>query len=259
MDGTPSGGCHTHEYLTSLLNHPIQGRSEHINMAYASSSTQPNRIRPSRKRMPTSRQRTLSASSTSSEEAKSQEPTVEDIRRIRAEYYSKQPEDRRKDSEKRMAKTVVHRTATELGGGPTKESTVSVREIRATNHTGHRHRRRKSTRQEGHDDTVYVYRYLDEEREETKSTSVRPLRQVNQGTGSSFISDRLRALRAPTFRAPGQILEHGHGVRHLDVRDLSERRHSYHAAGPPSPTRTTRRIDFDRPPSATTSRPTTRR
>ena len=184
-----------------------------------------------------------------------QNSAFEEIRRIRTKYYSTQPEGRRKDSKKRMAKRLTHITTNELGRRPTKESTVSVREIRSTTHAGHRHRRRISTRQEGHDDTVNVHRYLDEDKEGSKATSVRALQQPNRGAGSSFISDRLRALRAPSLRVPSQNLEHRHGVRRLDIGDLPERRHSYHGTGSLSPTRTTRRTDFDRPPSAATSRP----
>lgn len=251
---------HLTALLTSLLNDSMPARSEHINTAHASTSVPRKGIQPSQRRMSTSfRERARSASSTSSEEAISQTPSVEEIRRIRAEYYSTQPEDRRKESEKRMAKSVRHITATELGGSHTKESMSSVREVHSTTHAEYRRRRQKPIREEGHNGTVHVYRYLDEDREHTKATSVRPLRQPSRGTGSSFISDRLRALRAPSLRESGQYLDHGHGVRGLEGGDLPKRRHSYHGARSPSRTRTTRRADFDRPPSAATSRPIRRR
>lgn len=251
---------HSTALLTSLLDYSMPACRDHINVVHISSSVLQKSIQPSQRRVSTSfRERARSTSSSSSQEAKSQTPSVEELRRIRAEFYSKQPGDRRKDSEKRMARRVTHITATELGGRSTKDSTVSVRELRGTSHAGHRHRRRKATRQEGYDDAVHVYRYLDEDKEETKATSVRPMRPPNRGTSSSFISDQLRAWRAPTYRAPGQNLEHRHAIRRLDTGDLPERRHSYHGAGSVSPTRTTRRTDFDRPPSATTSRPIIRR
>ena len=89
-------------------------------------------------------------------------PSVNELRRVRAEFYSRSPEDRRREAHREMEYLASRRRTSRVKQPSVRAPEVIIREDRRRHESERRHHRRKP-REEGGGD-VYVYRYLDEDK-----------------------------------------------------------------------------------------------
>lgn len=107
------------------------------------------------------RTRTISDDQISGRYSSVDRPSAHELRRVRAEYYSKSPEDRRREPHREM-EYHASRRRTSRGKQPSARAPeVIIRDERRRHESERRHHRRK-TREEGGGD-VYVYRKFDED------------------------------------------------------------------------------------------------
>lgn len=88
-------------------------------------------------------------------------PSPHELRRARAEFYSRSPEDRRREAHREMEYHASRRRTPRVKQPSLRAPEVIVREERRRHESERRHHRRKP-REEGGGE-VYVYRYLDED------------------------------------------------------------------------------------------------
>lgn len=90
-------------------------------------------------------------------------PDVDDLRRVRAEYYNRSPGDRERYSQKDMEVNTSRRKSTRTTSAIRGVELVTIREERRKHGPERRHHRKK-LRDEHSSDDVYVYRNSDENR-----------------------------------------------------------------------------------------------
>lgn len=90
-------------------------------------------------------------------------PDVEDLRRVRAEFYNRSPGDRERYSQKDMEVHASRRKSTRTTSAIRGVDLVKIREERMKHDPERRHSRKKPRDEHGSDD-VYVYRNADENR-----------------------------------------------------------------------------------------------
>lgn len=90
-------------------------------------------------------------------------PDVDDLRRVRAEFYSRSPSDRKRYAQKDMEVHASRRRSTRSNSTIRGLDVVTIREERRKHDPERRHHRKK-LREEHRSDDVYVYRNLDEKR-----------------------------------------------------------------------------------------------
>lgn len=90
-------------------------------------------------------------------------PDVEDLRRVRAEFYNRSPGDRERYSQKDMEVHASRRKSTRTTSAIRGVDLVKIREERRKHDPERRHSRKKPRDEHGSDD-VYVYRNSDENR-----------------------------------------------------------------------------------------------
>lgn len=95
----------------------------------------------------------------SSQQMPSDNPTVDELRRVRTEFYRKSPEDRRRETEKNMSAHATQGRHSRSRKLSIKMPESSIRDLRRVHELKHRHRREKY-REEPEDDTVYVYKQV---------------------------------------------------------------------------------------------------
>ena len=88
-------------------------------------------------------------------------PSVNELRRVRAEFYSRSPEDRRREAHREMEYHASRRRTPRAKQPSVRAPEVIIREDRRRHESERRHHRRKP-REEGGGE-VYVYRYVDED------------------------------------------------------------------------------------------------
>lgn len=91
-------------------------------------------------------------------------PDVEDLRRVRAEFYNRSPGDRGRYSQKDMEVNASRRKSTRNTSAIRGVDLVTTREERRKHDPERRHHKKKPRDDHGSDD-VYVYRNADENRE----------------------------------------------------------------------------------------------
>lgn len=91
------------------------------------------------------------------------EPDVDDLRRVRAEYYNRSPGDRERYSQKDMEVHASRRKSTRTASAIRGVELVKIREERRKHDPERRHHRKKFRDEHGSDD-VYVYRNSDDNR-----------------------------------------------------------------------------------------------
>lgn len=107
------------------------------------------------------RARTISEDPISDRYNSVERPSVDELRRSRAEFYSRSPEDRRREAHREMEYHASRRGIPRVKQPSIRAPEVIVREDRRRHESDRRHHRRK-LREEGGSE-VYVYRYLDED------------------------------------------------------------------------------------------------
>lgn len=90
-------------------------------------------------------------------------PDVDDLRRVRAEFYNRSPSDRERYAQKDMEVHATRRRSTRNTSAIRGVDVVTIREERRKHDPERRHHRKK-LREERDSDDVYVYRTLDENR-----------------------------------------------------------------------------------------------
>ena len=91
-------------------------------------------------------------------------PDVDDLRRVRAEFYNRPPGDRERYAQIDMEVHASRRKSTRTTSAMRGEDVVTIREERRKHDPERRHHRKKHRDELGSDD-VYVYRNSDENRE----------------------------------------------------------------------------------------------
>ena len=116
-------------------------------------------------------------------------PNAEDLRRMRAEYYTATPDDRHKRFQKTMTENSTPRRTSSARIPSNKAAEVTTQGVRAVRSSDHRHRRRR-TRAEEQDselEPVYVYH--------TKSSAPEPPRLRRSRTTTTATASRPKELR----------------------------------------------------------------
>ncbi|KAL8912300.1 MAG: hypothetical protein Q9171_002672 [Xanthocarpia ochracea] len=116
-------------------------------------------------------------------------PNAEDLRRMRAEYYTATPDDRQKRFQKTMTENSTPRRTSSARIPSNKTAEVTTQGVRAVRSSDHRHRRRR-TRAEEQDselEPVYVYH--------TKSNAPEPPRLRRSRTTTTATASRPKELR----------------------------------------------------------------
>lgn len=98
-------------------------------------------------------------SSSFTQQMPSDNPTVDELRRVRAEFYGKTPEDRRRETEKDMNPHATQGRHSRSRKSSLKITESSIRDLRRDHESKHKHRREKN-KEEPEDDTVYVYKQV---------------------------------------------------------------------------------------------------
>ena len=98
-------------------------------------------------------------SSGSTQQMPSDNPTVDELRRVRAEFYGKTPEDRRRETQKEMNSYATQGRHPRSKKSSIKITESSIRDLRRDHESKHKHRREKN-KEEPEDDTVYVYKQV---------------------------------------------------------------------------------------------------
>ena len=193
-----------------------------------------------------------SISSATSNETCSDVLDVENLRRVRADYYDTPLDDRRSISSPQMA----HDREQGRHDGVRDESRVDVAAgshgIRSRSHTSHRHRRRKQKNEETADDGVYVYKSMDEMRVRRSTASLRtPGPESDRST--NLLPDRRRFLR--TLGLDRQNRPTGQTEGRQTSRPASIRRSSSHTGREYAETRGPRRLGSDSDTLRTSHKP----
>lgn len=89
----------------------------------------------------------------------SDNPTVDELRRVRTQFYRKFPEDRRRETEKDMNSHATQGRHSRSRKSSIKIPESSIRDLGRDHEPKHRHRREKY-KEEPEDDTVYVYKQV---------------------------------------------------------------------------------------------------
>ncbi|KAL8922653.1 MAG: hypothetical protein Q9172_003468 [Xanthocarpia lactea] len=116
-------------------------------------------------------------------------PNAEDLRRMRAEYFTATPDDRHKRFQKTMTEHSTPRRTSSARIPSNKTAEVTTQRVRAVRSSDHRHRRRR-TRAEEQDselEPVYVYH--------TKSDAPEPPRLRRSRTTTTATASRPKELR----------------------------------------------------------------
>ncbi|KAL8756064.1 MAG: hypothetical protein Q9199_003199 [Rusavskia elegans] len=148
----------------------------------------PDLLRPHRRRsrrFPNGRRLSLS----SEEDIDQRKPNAEDLRRMRAEYYTTTPSDRHASSQKNMVDRYTPRRTSSARIPSSRASDFTAQGVRPDRSSGHPHRRRR-TRAEEHDsepEPVYVYH--------TKSTVPEPPRLRRSKTTATASASRPKEVR----------------------------------------------------------------
>lgn len=156
----------------------------------------PQLLRPHRRRsrhFPDERRLSLS----SEEDIDQRKPNAEDLRRMRAEYYTTAPGDRHASSQKNMAERSTPRRTSSARIPSSRASEFTAQGVRPDRSSDHHHRRRR-TRAEEHDsepEPVYVYH--------TKSTVLEPPRLRRSRTTRTASACRPKEVRR-TSDAPAR-------------------------------------------------------
>lgn len=95
----------------------------------------------------------------SGQQMPSDNPTTDELRRVRTEFYRKSPEDRRREAERDMNSHTTQSRHSRSRRSSIKLPESSIRDLRRDPESKHRHRREKYT-EEPEDDTVYVYKQV---------------------------------------------------------------------------------------------------
>lgn len=201
------------------------------------------------RRASTSKKARLTASSVS-EEPPTGHINVEDLRRVRAEFYSRTAEERGEGRRASMPREGIYERAGEEDGHLSRRATVTGRENRGAVHTSHR-RRRKKPREEADEGGGYVYRTGPVEVEQRITPPLRPLRRrtaIELGRRQS-VSDRSQILRTLGLQPPARptyIRRESMISEDIPREDAPRRRDSYSER---------RRVDPDRSTTTSSRRP----
>ena len=170
------------------------------------------------------------ASSVSSEETIVEAPGLDEVRRPGAVHYSKQFQDRCHKSKEQMERRSIHKGDGEVDLKYTRysrDSTALPREPRARSHSDHTSRHHKSGKEHSHGSAIYVYKYIDE----NKELEPTPVRRPSQVTESTFIGDQLKSRRSvglPLLQAPNRSISRRYDDEQRRFRDKHDRRRSSH-------------------------------
>lgn len=107
------------------------------------------------------RVRTISDDRISDRSSGVDRPSPHELRRVRAEFYGRSPEDRRREAQRDMEYQASRRRTSRVKQPSVRAPEVIVREDRRRHESERRHHRRKP-REEGGSE-IYVYRYVDED------------------------------------------------------------------------------------------------
>ena len=133
------------------------------------------------------------------------QPDVTELRRARAEFYSKSPEDRQREAQReapRQAQREMDHQASRRRSSKGKQPAVRlpeviVREEQRRHDSERRHRRRKPREEAGGGD-VYVYRHLDDD--QGSKAPERPRR--HRSTTTAIPRDKPERVRANSVSLP---------------------------------------------------------
>ncbi|KAL8835431.1 MAG: hypothetical protein Q9205_002663 [Flavoplaca limonia] len=194
-------------------------------------------------------------------------PNVEDLRRVRAEYYTTAPGDRHFNLQNSMAERSTSRRNSTARIPPTRPSEVIYQAVQHDRSSEHRHRRRR-TRAEEHDsepEHVYVYDSkptapeppgLQRSRTSIKTSTSRPIvvRQTSEALPRNH-SERRKSRQSQDEITVKRIVRLDHGPESESPRKNHRSRHAVTRA---ASTRDTASIAPTRP-SLLRSQTTTRR
>lgn len=88
-------------------------------------------------------------------------PSADELRRVRAEFYSRSPEDRRREAHREMEYHASRRRTSRVKQSSIRAPEVIVREERRRHESGRRQHRRRPREEDSGE--VYVYRYMDDD------------------------------------------------------------------------------------------------
>lgn len=123
-------------------------------------------------------------SSGSAQQMPSDNPTVDELRRVRAEFYGKSPEDRRREMQKDMNSHATQGRHSRSRKSSIKITESSIRDLRRDHEPKHKHRREKN-REEPEDDTVYVYKQVYDIPKDAERAKPMPRRRASAPRASS--------------------------------------------------------------------------
>lgn len=150
-------------------------------------------------------------STASSRQAPWNNPTTDDLRRIRSEFYKRSPEDRRREVHREMDPHTIQRRHSRPRKSSTRVADTSIRELQRDHDTRHRYRREKYE-EEPDEGTGYVYKQAYRDTRGTDDTMPIPRRRASAPRATT---------RYETERA--QVQEPGLARRHTERRVVSRR------------------------------------
>lgn len=130
-------------------------------------------------------------------------PDVNELRRARAEFYNKSPEDRRREAPRVIEHQAIRRKNFKGRQSSARLPDVVIREERRKHESERRHRRRKPKEEVDDDDDVYVYRHLENDRGSTNQERPRRQRSVST-TISRDKHERVRVNGTNLSRSTGR-------------------------------------------------------
>lgn len=128
-----------------------------------------------------------------SQQMPSDNPTADELRRVRTEFYRKSPEERRREIERDMDLHTTQRRQQRPRRSSIKMPESSARDLRRDHESKHRHRREKY-REEPDDDTVYVYKQVYENPKDADHARSMPRRRASAPRATTrYDADGMRA------------------------------------------------------------------
>ena len=154
------------------------------------------RQRPSSRRTRASKHKPHSSTSSStSAEDYTDVPEVEKLRRARTNYYDTPAEDRRGVSSSSMAQDREQGRRSSSRDDSRLDVTAGGYVDRSRSHAGHRHRRRKQKEEDTVDESVYVYKSMDEQRVRRSKAIQRTPGSRERNGSTSLLPEPRRVLR----------------------------------------------------------------
>ena len=161
-------------------------------------------------------------------------PNVEDLRRVRAEYYTTAPGDRHINLQKSMAERSVSRRTSSTRIPTARPSEAIYQAVRPDRSSGHRHRRRRTKAEEDDTEPEHVYVY------HSKPTAPEPPCLQRSGTTTTLSASKPKAVRQASEALPRSHSERRKPHHSQDENTVKRTIRLDHEPDPESPYKTYR-------------------